>query len=165
MTYCDTIYAYLADVQTIINCVLKWTHFNFAYQLLLQTQHFLHYKMTNNISSTSFGFADAFLSHDFAGKGVLNVLHCVRKKRYPSIKCYNLTKTCQFCLKFTHTNYDIKLQISKNQHITRMHAHTHARTHTHTHARFNGPLSKTTQVSRYQKGKNNLDFTKARKNE
>ena len=165
MTYCDTRYAYLADVQTIINCVLKWTHFNFAYQLLLQTQHFLHYKMTNNISSTSFGFADAFLSHEFARKGVLNVLHCVRKKRYPSIKCYNLTKTCQFCLKFTHTNYDIKLQISKNQHITRMHARTHARTHTHTHARFNGPLSKTTQVSRYQKGKNNLDFTKARKNE
>ena len=36
-------------------------------------------------------------------------------------------------------------------------------THTHTHARpFNGPLSGTTQVSRYQKGKTNLDFTEAR---
>jgi len=33
------------------------------------------------------------------------------------------------------------------------------RTHTHT---FNGPLSGTTQVSRYQKGKTNLDFTGAR---
>jgi len=32
--------------------------------------------------------------------------------------------------------------------------------HTHTHP-FNGPLSGTTQVSRYQKGKTNLDFTKA----
>jgi len=31
--------------------------------------------------------------------------------------------------------------------------------HTHT---FNGPLSGTTQVSRYQKGKTNLDFTGAR---
>ena len=30
--------------------------------------------------------------------------------------------------------------------------------HTHTHP-FNGPLSGTTQVSRYQKGKTNLDFT------
>ena len=30
---------------------------------------------------------------------------------------------------------------------------------THT---FNGPLSGTTQVSQYQKGKTNLDFTKAR---
>jgi len=30
-------------------------------------------------------------------------------------------------------------------------------THTQTHL-FNGPLSGTTQVSRYQKGKNNLDF-------
>jgi len=34
----------------------------------------------------------------------------------------------------------------------------HARTHTHL---FNGLLSKTTQVSRYQKVKTNLDFTEA----
>ena len=34
-------------------------------------------------------------------------------------------------------------------------------THTHTHT-FNGPLSGTTRVSRYQKGKTNLDFTEAR---
>jgi len=32
------------------------------------------------------------------------------------------------------------------------------KTHTHT---FNGPFSGTTQVSRYQKGKTNLDFTEA----
>ena len=36
--------------------------------------------------------------------------------------------------------------------------------HTHTHP-FNGPLSGTTQVSRYQKGKTNLDFTEARDTE
>jgi len=36
----------------------------------------------------------------------------------------------------------------------------------HTHARaFNGPLSGTTQVSQYQKGKTNLDFTEARDSE
>ena len=40
--------------------------------------------------------------------------------------------------------------------------HTH--THTHTHP-FNGPLSGTTWVSRYQKGKTNLDFTGARDSE
>ena len=34
--------------------------------------------------------------------------------------------------------------------------------HTHT---FNSPISGTTQVSRYQKGKTNLDFTEARDNE
>jgi len=34
--------------------------------------------------------------------------------------------------------------------------------HTHT---FNGPFSGTTQVSRYQKGKTNLDFTEARDSE
>ena len=35
-------------------------------------------------------------------------------------------------------------------------------THTHT---FNSPFSRTTQVSRYQKGKTNLDFTEARDSE
>ena len=33
-------------------------------------------------------------------------------------------------------------------------------THTHTHP-FNGPFSGTTQVSHYQKGQTNLDFTEA----
>jgi len=36
--------------------------------------------------------------------------------------------------------------------------------HTHTHP-FNRPFSGTTQVSRYQKGKTNLDFTEARDSE
>ena len=36
--------------------------------------------------------------------------------------------------------------------------------HTHTHP-FNGPLSGTTRVSLYQKGKSNLDFTEARDSE
>ena len=37
-------------------------------------------------------------------------------------------------------------------------------THTHTHP-FNGPFTGTTPMSRYQKGKTNLDFTKARDSE
>jgi len=37
-------------------------------------------------------------------------------------------------------------------------------THTHTNS-FNGPLSGTTQVSQYQKGKTNLDFAEARDSE
>ena len=36
--------------------------------------------------------------------------------------------------------------------------------HTRTHP-FNGPFTGTTQVSRYQKGKTNLDFTEARDSE
>jgi len=39
---------------------------------------------------------------------------------------------------------------------------SHTRTHTHP---FNGPFSGTTWVSRYQKGKTNLDFTEARDTE
>ena len=45
---------------------------------------------------------------------------------------------------------------------TRTHARAHARAHTHP---FNGPFSRTTQVSRYQKGKTNLDFSEARDSE
>jgi len=41
---------------------------------------------------------------------------------------------------------------------------THTHTHTHTHP-FNGPFYGTTWVSQYQKGKTNLDFTKARDSE
>jgi len=44
------------------------------------------------------------------------------------------------------------------------HYELHIQTHTHTHP-FNGPFSGTTQVSRYQKGKTNLDFTEARDSE
>ena len=39
---------------------------------------------------------------------------------------------------------------------------SHTQTHTHP---FNGPLSRTTRVGRYQKGKTNLDFTEARDSE
>jgi len=47
--------------------------------------------------------------------------------------------------------------ISMHKFTNRMREHTH--THTHTQP-FNGPLSRTTRVSQYQKGKTNLDFTK-----
>jgi len=49
-----------------------------------------------------------------------------------------------------------------SKHILVRHCLTTANTHTHTHTRaFNGPFSGTTQVSRYQTGKSNLDFTEA----
>ena len=45
---------------------------------------------------------------------------------------------------------------------TKVHPYTSIHTHT---LPFNGPFSGTTQVSRYQKGKTNLDFTEARDSE
>jgi len=50
---------------------------------------------------------------------------------------------------------DSKVQISV------AYSKTDKTTQTHTH-QFNNPLSRTTQVSWYQKGKTNLDFTEAR---
>ena len=53
---------------------------------------------------------------------------------------------------YTHTNARTHTRTH-----TRMHTHTHAHTHTHT---FKGPFSRTTWMSRYQKGKTNLDLLK-----
>ena len=51
-------------------------------------------------------------------------------------------------------------------HMQRLHVHSvvYSMAHTHTHP-FNSPLSGTTRVSRYQKGKTSLDFTEARDSE
>ena len=48
--------------------------------------------------------------------------------------------------------------------LRRLQGSLHTHTHSHTHP-FNGPLSGTTRVTRYQKGKTNLDFTEARDSE
>ena len=56
------------------------------------------------------------------------------------------------------------LQCSSNDTVLLSNADRSRPTHTHTHP-FNGPLSGTTQVSRYQKGKTNQDFTGARDSE
>ena len=49
---------------------------------------------------------------------------------------------------------------------TKQNTHTHARTPLYARVRaFNGPLSGSTRVSQYQKGKTNLDFTGARDSE
>jgi len=50
------------------------------------------------------------------------------------------------------------------QHIQSLKGASCSPTHTHTHT-FNGPFSGTTQVSWYQKGKTNLDFSEARDSE
>ena len=56
----------------------------------------------------------------------------------------------------THTHTHTRNQQHQRQQHTRTHAHTHP---------FNSPFSRTTQVSQYQKGKTNLDFTEARDSE
>jgi len=51
-------------------------------------------------------------------------------------------------------------QYIKKKIITSLNTHTHTPAHT-----FNSPFSGTTRVSRYQKGKTNVDFTEARDSE
>ena len=61
------------------------------------------------------------------------------------------------CILLANTPPDIDFYLHDSYH-----AHTYS---PHTHTLFNGPLSGTTRVSRYQKGKTNLDFTEARDSE
>ena len=63
-------------------------------------------------------------------------------------------------LSYTHRQTDRQVTASLNAPYCRGETHTH----THTHP-FNGPLSGTTRVSRYQKGNTNLDITEARDRE
>ena len=76
-----------------------------------------------------------------------------------------LSTTCQKCI----TNsllFKLPLIYFKTIHIlSYCSCDLHNRwNNTHTHP-FNGPLSETTRVSRYQKGNTNLDFTEARDSE
>jgi len=65
----------------------------------------------------------------------------------------------QYHTKFQHSTYELVILAVS---ATNCQCHTHTYTHTHP---FNGPFSGTTQVSRYQKGGTNLDFTEARDSE
>ena len=61
--------------------------------------------------------------------------------------------------------YDNVLIIKTGNSVLKFNSpHTHRHTHTHTHL-FKGPLSGTTWFSRYEKGKNNLNFSEARDSE
>ena len=83
---------------------------------------------------------------------------------------------CIFCVRNTGETYKgiYSSDIRRCQHAVsataimlvcaKARARTHTHTHTHTHP-FNDPLCGTTQVSRYQKRKNNMDFIEARDSE
>ena len=78
--------------------------------------------------------------------------------------CYHCDVTVTVAKRYAAARFSYSWWPHYPQTHTRTHAHTHTHTHTHTHP-FNGPWSGTTQVSRYQKGKTNLDFIAARDSE
>ena len=72
-------------------------------------------------------------------------------RRFSSPFSSNFLPTCSVS---TTTLYSCNTNIGQ---LLRLHASLHTNTHT-----FNSPFSGTTRVSRYQKGKTNLDFTEAK---
>jgi len=61
-----------------------------------------------------------------------------------------------FCTHHIHNDTFAQIQTPPASQLDLLHTHTHP---------FNSPMSGTTQVSRYQKGKTNLDFNEARDSE
>ena len=78
----------------------------------------------------------------------------------PSKRCQITEGNRMLICWFTNPSFNLKDADRQTnirwQHLPCKHIHTHP---------FNGPLSGTTQVSQYQKGKTNLDFTGARDSE
>ena len=73
--------------------------------------------------------------------------------RRPGMDCLVITITVQT----TEKDNNVQEHLQQTVNLTEIH------THTHTHVY--GPLSRTTRVSWYQKGKTNPDFTEARDSE
>ena len=90
----------------------------------------------------------------------------LRHHRRKTSIAYKLTATTMSCMSHYLVRTASLIPIKRLFSVIHGHGHVDSHTHTHTHTHtFNGPLSGTTQVSRYQKGKTNLDFTEARDSE
>ena len=89
---------------------------------------------------------------------LLNDINNIKKCRAISMQNANRETNSRFIY------YTTKLRFSRMMmsYAVKTYLPTFSKIHTHT---FNGPFSETTQVSRYQKGKTNLDFTEARDSE
>jgi len=78
--------------------------------------------------------------------------------------CFGLFAPVVFVLQESYWNSSGSFSLWSNMWFGMNGHNSRLITHTHTHP-FNSPLSRTTRVSRYQKGKTNLDFTEARDRE
>ena len=85
--------------------------------------------------------------------------HCASNNLLYCTQTANISKT-----KLTKILTFSKAPSRRHSFRCRANFSTNYQHNTHTHP-FNGPFSGTTQVSRYQKGKTNLDFTGARDSE
>ena len=87
---------------------------------------------------------------------------CLRSQRCTSAPERSLTtRTSSALTDRCTTDYIANHNITVMMQTLLLQNRTKTHTHTHTYP-FNGHLSGTTQVSQYQKGKTNLDFTEAR---
>jgi len=85
-------------------------------------------------------------------------MHSWTSKRRDKCVCFTCSRTFAACLRGCKCFREVLCLTSYNIVIL------NSPRYTHTHP-FNGPFSGTTQVSQYQKGKTDLDFTEARDSE
>ena len=111
-------------------------------------------------------YADALISHS----GHTSASSLAGRQRRRHGHAYECRRLEQFCCQedTLHTGHELRLTCRGDYHPgpenSTREEHWLWERYTHTHT-FNGPFSRTTQVIQYQKGKTNLDFTKARDSE
>ena len=110
------------------------------------------------------------LSCDLYGQKRLMTVSLVRRATSTTLMAFSSSTGCVFPPTSTNSRSQLVRPLSRDSIVTPKHHLYRANycfasaVHTHTHP-FNNPLSGTTWVSRYQKGKTNLDFTEARDSE
>jgi len=82
----------------------------------------------------------------------------------PQLMSLPLTVSCFSKIQIGFTCVCVRARACVHAWVRVYHPSYYYYTHTHTHT-FYGPLSRTTQLSRYRESKTNLDFTEARDNE
>ena len=102
------------------------------------------------------------------------IVSLVRRATSTTLMAFSSSTGCVFPPTSTNSRSQLVRPLSRDSIVTPKHhlyranycftSAVHAHTHTHTHP-FSGPFPGTTRVSRYQKGKTNLDFTEARDSE
>ena len=90
----------------------------------------------------------------FRGPGLAS---CFLEREHSLVQNFSMTGCLPFLTPTTEIVAFIKLLLREQRRRPDRSIQNH-----YTHTPFNGPFSRTTRVSRYQKGKTNLDFTEAR---
>ena len=149
----------ITDKSLALNAVITWTKLVSAREAGFSTDHPLCCKITAMVKNRGMQPESRWAWYcDFHAALVTGPAATTNRGLYSAVQAEAVSPACHQLL---------TSPLPQIKHNRRLHVHCsvtgfHHQLHTDP---FNGPLSRTTQVSRYRKGKANLDFTEARDSE